>query len=70
VREDRTEGVPDADRESLHDRFISAMQRDDAEMDWSAVAARRIDDAGLKERAKDIVPLRLRSGSKSSAALV
>jgi len=33
----------------LHDRFISAIAKGRAEMDWSAVALGAADDAGLKE---------------------
>ena len=33
----------------LHDRFISAIAKGRADMDWSAIALGAADDAGLKE---------------------
>ena len=33
----------------LHDRFVSAIAKGRADMDWSAIALGAADDAGLKE---------------------
>ena len=33
----------------LHDRFVSAIAKGRADLDWSAIALGAADDAGLKE---------------------
>ena len=42
-------GAPMPTASLLHDRFISAIAKGRADLDWSAIALGAADDAGLKE---------------------